>query len=419
MGRKTRAGTDGRSEEGRDALGAPVGVAPPTARCRAALQDAVAALAGEAGAIFVVAESGAFEALVAHVADLEGLWGTTAQGAGNGAAADGTPVPAMMERAAREALRHGGPFTGPLDLTAVAGAGERGFFAAPLELDGDLAGVLVISGRGLAGSEPSACVRRLGPLLDNLALRADRLAILGALNKREEEVMALYSQLTAYAADFRSTYSAERARARQLAKAVDELARTYRATVRGLAMAVEAKDERTAGHLHRVSRYGMMVTGLVAPEHADDPQFEYGFLLHDVGKLTVPDGVLTKEGPLNDDEWELMRDHPMSGWNILEGIDFLDGARQIVYSHHERWDGNGYPRGLKGMEIPLGARIFPLCDAFDAMTSDRPYRCALPVDEAVSRVAAASGTQFWPDAVDAFMSLSRSSLEEVMHSGWH
>jgi ribonuclease P protein subunit RPR2 len=373
----------------------------------------VAGLAADAGAIFVASGSGSFEALVAHGDGLVLLADNGAPARETGARdRTGGAVP-PMEQAARDALRHGGPWVGPAPARTTTS--PSGFFATPLELDGELAGVLVVRGRSLAGAEPQACVRRLGALLDNLALRADRLAILAALDKREEEVMALYSQLTAYASDFRSTYSSERSRARQLAKAVDELARTYRATVRGLAMAVEAKDERTAGHLQRVSRYGMMVTGLVAPEHADDPQFEYGFLLHDVGKLTVPDGVLTKEGPLDDDEWRLMRDHPVSGRNILEGIDFLDEARQIVYCHHERWDGNGYPQGLRGMEIPLGARIFPLCDAFDAMTSDRPYRSALAIEEALARVSGGAGTQFWPEAVEAFMSLPRSSLEAVVH----
>ena len=168
-----------------------------------------------------------------------------------------------------------------------------------------------------------------------------------------------------------------------------------------------------SGHLQRVSRYGMMLTALVAPDHADDPQFEYGFLLHDVGKLTVPDSVLMKPGALTEAEWELIREHPASGRSILDGIPFLAGAREIVYSHHERWDGTGYPRRLAGPAIPLGAQIFPLCDAFDAMTSDRPYRQALSIDEARSEVAKGSATQFWPDAVDAFLSIPADSLAAV------
>ena len=113
------------------------------------------------------------------------------------------------------------------------------------------------------------------------------------------------------------------------------------------------------------------------PEHADDPQFEYGFLLHDIGKLAIPDAVLAKEGALTEAEWEQIRAHPAAGRNILARIPFLAGASEIVYAHHERWDGSGFPQGLVGDEIPLGARIFPLADAFDAMTTERPYRAAI------------------------------------------
>jgi ribonuclease P protein subunit RPR2 len=254
---------------------------------------------------------------------------------------------------------------------------------------------------------------RVAPFVVSIGFALERLQMLEALRRREEEIGALRGQLDVYATDFRLTYQAERDRSQELANALAELEKTYRATVRGLAVAVEAKDECTGGHLQRVSRYGMMLTGLVAPEHADDPQFEYGFLLHDIGKLTVPDSVLSKPGSLSDAEWELIRAHPASGHSILDGIPFLAGAREIVYSHHERWDGQGYPRGLAGAQIPLGAQIFPLCDAFDAMTSNRPYRQALPIEGARAEVARGAGSQFWPDAVEAFMSLPGGALESV------
>jgi HD-GYP domain-containing protein (c-di-GMP phosphodiesterase class II) len=135
--------------------------------------------------------------------------------------------------------------------------------------------------------------------------------------------------------------------------------------------------------------------------------------LHDVGKLSVPDVVLTKAGPLTEGEWELMRQHPESGRSILADIPFLAGAREIVHAHHERWDGTGYPRGLAGEEIPLGAQIFPLCDAFDAMTSDRPYRKALFTETALGEIRRGAGTQFRPDAVEAFLSLPLDELEVV------
>jgi ribonuclease P protein subunit RPR2 len=291
---------------------------------------------------------------------------------------------------------------------------QESYFAMPLELDNDVVGVLVVTGIGPPEPSVLSCTKRLGSLVDAIALAVDRLQTLAALGRREEEVIALYRQLNAFALDFRSTYAAERARAKQLAESVARLARTYHATVRALAMVAETKDERTAGHLQRVSRYGMLVTDLVAPEHGRDAQFEYGFLLHDVGKLTLPDGIFTKEGPLTDAEWELVREHPSAGRSILEDIDFLGGACEIVYSHHERWDGTGYPRRLRGTEIPLGARIFAVCDAFEAMTSDRPYRPAVAMARALGALRANAGGQFWPDAVEAFLSLPAVAVEAVM-----
>jgi len=124
--------------------------------------------------------------------------------------------------------------------------------------------------------------------------------------------------------------------------------------------------------------------------------------------------VLNKPGPLSEDEWQVMRAHPGRGRSILDGIEFLAEAQEIIYAHHERWDGKGYPRGLRETEIPLGALIFPLCDAFDAMTSERPYRPAMPYEAALAEVRAGAGTQFWSVAVDAFLSIPRDILMPIM-----
>jgi HD-GYP domain-containing protein (c-di-GMP phosphodiesterase class II) len=287
----------------------------------------------------------------------------------------------------------------------------------PAVVDGERIGLIVATGLAAAPRlSLDALSARMLPFTTSISLSIERSLMIDALRRREDDIAALRQQLDVYAMDFRSTYLAERDRSQELAVALTELEQTYRATVRGLAVAVEAKDECTGGHLQRVSRYGMMLTALVAPEHADDPQFEYGFLLHDIGKLTVPDSVLMKPGALNDAEWDLIREHPASGHSILDGIPFLAGAREIVYSHHERWDGKGYPQGLAGPRIPLGAQIFPLCDAFDAMTSDRPYRKALEIDAARDEVAGGAGTQFWPDAVEAFMTIPVHDLDSVRES---
>ena len=366
-------------------------------RCRQLLVRAVEVLGGADGAIIAAGSGGVLEAVAAYRERSE--WGK-----------------GPLEAAARTAWRAARPTDGTFPANASRpdiDAPER-YFAAPLEIDGELIGLLIVTGTTAEGGSVEARLERLGPLLETITLSVERLRMLEALDKRADDISALRQQLDAFAVDFRSMYQAERDRSQQLVGALGELERTYRATVAGLAMAVEAKDECTGGHLFRVSRYGMLLTGIVSPEHAGDPQFEFGFLLHDVGKLMVPDEVLNKPGALTDAEWEVMRAHPGNGRSILEGIDFLENAREIVFSHHERWDGNGYPQGLREMEIPLGARIFPLCDAFDAMTSDRPYRRALTLHKALDEVCNGDGTQFWSEAVDAFMSIPRDALQNVM-----
>ncbi|HEV3496695.1 MAG TPA: HD domain-containing phosphohydrolase, partial [Actinomycetes bacterium] len=143
------------------------------------------------------------------------------------------------------------------------------------------------------------------------------------------------------------------------------------------------------------------------------PGLEYAFLLHDLGKIGVPDAVLNKAGPLTDEEWALMREHPAIGLRILEGVPHMDVVRAVVYSHHERWDGAGYPEGLKGEQIPLAARVFAAVDAFDAITTDRPYRVAATLEEALHRLREASGTQFAPDAVEAIHLVDRGRLAAI------
>jgi HD-GYP domain-containing protein (c-di-GMP phosphodiesterase class II) len=292
------------------------------------------------------------------------------------------------------------------------GSGEE-LLGIPCKLDDEVSAV-VTARRVMRVRSPSVALESTSLL--SLALAVDRYRVQLTLEESLGEAEAIRRQLDAYAVDLRSTYLAERDRSQELADALEVLTKTYESTVRGLAIAVEAKDEYTGGHLYRVSRYGMAITAIVAPEHTDDPQFEYGFLLHDVGKLVVPDAILMKTGPLDDFEWSLMRGHPEAGKTILDEIPFLTDANEIVHSHHERWDGKGYPRGLTGEEIPLGARIFPLADVFDAMTTTRPYRKALSVAEARNELQAGSGTQFWPDAVEAFSMIPVEELELVRAS---
>ena len=224
-----------------------------------------------------------------------------------------------------------------------------------------------------------------------------------------EEETRLRDQLLTFARDLNEIYHRERTRTQQLEEALSELEESYLATVKTLAFVVEAKDTHTRSHLDRAHDYAVALASRVAPELAQDQTLRYGFFLHDIGKIGIPERVLSKPGPLTDEEWAIMRTHPVLGAQILSPVKFLHPALPIVEAHHEKWDGTGYPRGLKGEQIPLGARIFALVDAFDAMTSDRPYRRAKSFEQAVDQIAAGSGTQFDPEVVRAFVELCEDS----------
>jgi PAS domain S-box-containing protein len=218
------------------------------------------------------------------------------------------------------------------------------------------------------------------------------------------------AQLQAYAKDIRESFGRELRRAR-------ELERSYFHTVRALAAAVEAKDDYTGGHIHRVHQIGLLLAKAVAPDEADNPQLAYGFLLHDIGKLAVPDAVLKKPGPLTDAEWMLMRRHPEAGARILDAVPFLDRAFDVVLHHHERWDGRGYPAGLHQDGIPLWARIFAVADTVDAITSTRPYRQGRPLEHAVEEIVARAGTQFDPQCAEALADLDHGEVQTVVATG--
>ena len=185
----------------------------------------------------------------------------------------------------------------------------------------------------------------------------------------------------------------------------DELRQSYDGTLEALVNALDARDQETKGHSLRVSKYMMDIARElgVAEGSPEWLNMQRGSLLHDVGKIGVSDSILLKPGKLTSDEWKLMRLHPEIGYKMLHQVKFLEGPAEIILAHHERWDGQGYPRGLAENEIPLGARIFPVVDTFDAMTSDRPYRKALSTDEALNEILKYSGSQFDPRVVEAFL----------------
>ena len=192
------------------------------------------------------------------------------------------------------------------------------------------------------------------------------------------------------------------------------LATSYGVTVEALATAIEAKDLTTGGHIERVRRLGLLLAGEIVPRETRDPQMAYGFLLHDIGKLAVPDAILRAPGRLTEEQWALMRRHPEEGVQMLSHVPFLDKALDVVRHHHERWDGGGYPYGLKGEEIPLWARIFSVVDALDAITAERPYRAARSYPEALEEIRRHSGTQFDPAVVEALERLDPAVVAPLL-----
>jgi ribonuclease P protein subunit RPR2 len=213
--------------------------------------------------------------------------------------------------------------------------------------------------------------------------------------------------LLLYARDLRHMLELERGQ-RELLQAA------YMETVSALASALESKDTGTRAHSQRVQSYATALAKVVGEESVvRDPSTPYGFLLHDVGKIGIPDGILQKPGPLSPAERRRMQTHTVLGEAMLSGVAFLQGeGLRVVRSHHERWDGRGYPDGLHGPEIPLGARIFAVADALDAMTSHRPYRRALSWQTARTEILAQRKRQFDPDVVDAFVE-AEGRLKEI------
>jgi ribonuclease P protein subunit RPR2 len=235
----------------------------------------------------------------------------------------------------------------------------------------------------------------------------ERLAELEAeLAERRREAAESERQLERYAADLRETFKEERARAQ-------ELRRSYMLTVRALASAVEARDAYTGRHAERVAAYGLHLAAAYGMALSDHPEIEFGFLLHDAGKVAVPDAILFKPGPLTSAERLIMQQHPVTGWEIVRDIEFLGTARDVIRHHHERWDGTGYPDKLSGEGIPLSARIFAVADTFDALTTNRPYRQASTIAQARVIIRQGTGTHFDPDVIEVFESLPDDVLERI------
>ena len=206
-------------------------------------------------------------------------------------------------------------------------------------------------------------------------------------------------------------------RTKQLLSAAKRIELTYDETLSALGGALDLRDNETAGHSRRVTQYCLEIARIMGSSEADLKQIERGSYLHDIGKIGIPDAILFKPGKLNDEEKKIMESHARIGYDLVSGIAFLAPAAQIVLAHQERFDGMGYPQGLVGHEIPLGARIFTVADTLDAMTSDRPYRRAMTFEAASEEIKFEAGHQFDPKVVEAFLSVPVQMWMQIRADG--
>ena len=199
----------------------------------------------------------------------------------------------------------------------------------------------------------------------------------------------------------------------ELDKALNSLEAAYRSTLKALTAALETRDSETHGHSERVVTYSLRLGREYGLTSDEMKALEFGSLLHDIGKIGVPDSILRKPAKLTEEEWVRMREHPLHGQQILRGIEFLQGASRVVAQHHEKWDGTGYPLGLRKEDIDICARIFSVADAFDAITSDRVYRRGKPYEAAAQELDDWAGRQFDPKVVEAFHRVPKEDWEEL------
>jgi response regulator RpfG family c-di-GMP phosphodiesterase len=262
--------------------------------------------------------------------------------------------------------------------------------------DGDVAVIMITGAPDLDGALEAM---RLGAY-DHLA-KPLNLTHLSLTVERAIEQKRLVAENRQYQ---RNLESMVESRTNQLREANDELRRLFMGSIKALAQALEAKDEYTQGHSERVAEVAVGIARYLSLSDSEINDMWLGGFLHDIGKIGIQESVLNKPGKLSACEWELIQQHPVLAERILCPIEELSDVIKIVRHHHERYDGSGYPDGLAGSEIPLGARILSVADAYDALTSKRPYRDALPHDDAIAVLEEAAGTQFDPVIVRAFLS---------------
>src|SRR6266498_833783 len=261
------------------------------------------------------------------------------------------------------------------DQVSVAAYQLRSIMCAPLKIKDQLIGVIYVDNRA-----------RTGMFRDS-----------------DLELISAFANQAAVAIDNADLFD-------DLQRSNRNLERAYQATLEGWVHALDLRDKETEGHTQRVTILTERLARSMGVDGEALVHITRGALLHDIGKMGIPDSILLKKGDLTEDERIIVRKHPIYAYEMLNPIEFLHPAIDIPYCHHEKWDGTGYPRGLKGMEIPFAARIFPVVDVWDALVSDRPYRKKLPHEEVRDRIKADSGKHFDPHVVRAFMELGDLSV---------
>jgi putative nucleotidyltransferase with HDIG domain len=251
-----------------------------------------------------------------------------------------------------------------------------------------------------------------GPLGYATALAYDRMGLLGLATFAVPPVLVAFS-MRQYLERTRDSVEEVRRVNEELKASNERVRRIYLATIAAFSRSIEAKDDYSGGHVERVRVLSVSLARMLGYTGADLDAIEVGALLHDIGKIGVPEHILNKPGPLTDDEWEQMKRHPVTSDYILSGIEQHPFVRQIVRSSHERMDGNGYPDGLAGDEIPLPARIVLVADGFDALASDRPYRPGRPIPDVIEELRAHAGTQFCPTVLAALEAVWRDHPETL------
>jgi putative nucleotidyltransferase with HDIG domain len=272
---------------------------------------------------------------------------------------------------------------------SVAAYHLRSILCAPLKLKSELIGVLYVDNRAHAGIFQESDLGLITAFADQAAVAIHNARLFEDLQRSNRELEKTNFKLEA---------------------ANLELKIAYEATLNGWVHALDLRDKETEGHTQRVTILTERLARAMGVEGDQLLHIRRGALLHDIGKMAIPDGILLKQGALTDEERALIREHPTIAYKLLRPIEFLLPAINIPYCHHEKWDGTGYPLGLKKEEIPFDARIFAVIDVWDALTSDRPYRPALPHDEVRQRIKVDSGKHFDPRVVEAFLDMKDLSV---------